>query len=85
MPLLFLAAGRFLAADFFFPPLAAFFFFAGFAGFRFGGRFLAGGGAGGGVDPIPAVVDANDVCGASAKSSGGGVLTPSSFMTVRPF
>jgi hypothetical protein len=82
----FFAAGRFLAVGrFFLPPLAAF-FFAGLAGFRFAGLFFAAGGlVGGGLDAVPARVAANAAVGASTKSSGGGELTPSSFMTIRPF
>jgi hypothetical protein len=67
---------------------AAAFFFAGFffAGFRFAGRFFAPGGlVGGGLAAVRAPVSANDTFGASPKSSGGGELTPSSLMTVRPF
>jgi hypothetical protein len=85
LPERFFAAGRFLAAEPFFFPFAAF-FFAGLAGFRFAGAFRnAGGLVGGTLAADPAAGSAYDTLGASAKSSGGGELTPSSCMTVRPF
>jgi len=68
-----------LAAERFLPLAGAFFLAAG----RFTGRFRALGG--GGLAAVPPAVSANDTWGASAKSSGGGELTPSSLMTVRPF